>query len=112
MKAPKLFIDWPDRNQESQLPRGYGVAWENYALRSRTLAIIPFNFLCSWARCWYFRLINGPRDRLALQLIERLSEERAKAYNDGCQDGYQDGYKEGERAGFDRAKLVVEEMIR
>lgn len=108
MRVPKLFIDWPDRNLGAMAPWGYGVAWRNYNMRTITLIIIPFNFLCSWIRDRYFTLLKGPRGRLIFQLIEFLSEEEAKGYN----DGYRDGYDKGERAGFDRAKLVVEEMMR
>lgn len=89
------------------MPWGYGVAWRKYDLRATILAPIPLNFVFAWVRERYYQLLQGPRRTLEQSIIEHLSEEEAKGYN----DGYRTGLKSGEEAGFRRAK-IIEDFIK
>ncbi len=108
MNLFNLSIKWPDRNLWMEAPRGYGVAWRNYDMRTTTLIIIPLNFLFAWARTWYYILVAGPRDRLTSQLIESLSVEEVVGYT----QGYKAGFESGEKAGMLRAKALFETVMK
>ena len=99
-----ISIEKSDRDFGSRIPLGYGIAWHNPECRTTTLILLPLNWPAAFIRECYFRLLQGPRNRLRELLIAELSEDEAKGFN----LGYQDGVKHGEEAGLRRMKIFID----
>ena len=60
-----------------------GVAYRRPEIRSTILAPMPLNWFIGWFRNWYFRLLQGPRDRISDQMEELLDRERLSGIEQG-----------------------------
>lgn len=109
MNVPNLslFREYSEkslRGMELRFP--WGVAWHHHHKRTVVFVPIPLNWVFTWSREGYYRLMQGPRDRLRASIVAELSEDEARGFN----LGYQDGVKNGEETGLRRMK-IFEEMI-
>lgn len=75
---------------------GFGLAWRRPNTREVVFVLIPLNFVAAWLREAYYRLRQGPRDRLRRAILE----ERERDTEDGFSAGYEARRKEGREAGM------------
>lgn len=86
MKLIRLLTDRSIHEGE-EMPWGWGCAYRDVSMRNWVLAPIPFNFLAGWLRLAYFRLMEGPRDRLFAQWDKERGRETSNLYERAFRDG-------------------------
>ena len=59
------------------------MAFRRPELRSTILAPLPLNWLIGWSRGWYYRLLQGPRDRIFNQMDALLNKEYIAGIKEG-----------------------------
>ena len=76
--------------QGETIPRGYGIAWFNYAAALTICYPIPLNLVLQAARSLWFLLL---RDHSGLIRQREVLEISNRSFQDGYKSGYSDGLK-------------------
>ena len=86
MKLIRVLTHKAAREGE-EIPWGWGVVYYDASSRDLILAPMPFNFVAGWLRLVYFRLMEGPRDRLFAEWDRTARKEYSRQYDYGFKDG-------------------------